>query len=158
MKKIISLALVLTFATISFAQTANENLWIGKYAHENDVGKEYFMLEVFRDGDKLKGRYKETVSDQTTAKFTLSIEIKGNTASFYVAECLPLSKSEKDDGGNNNCGGDYGHPYAAGAVILKLKRVSKGKTVSVKTLFAKYADMFAGELYFEKTKKFYDSF
>ena len=157
MKKIMSLALVFIFSISSFAQTTNEDVWIGKYAHENDVGKEYFMLEIFRDSDKIKGRYKETVSAQTSNKFTVNVAITGNIASFYLAECLPLNNAEKDDGGRNDCGGEGG--YQKGDLILKLKRVVKGNKVTFNTIGGKLTEAgFAGEIDFVKTKKFYYSF
>ena len=158
MKKIISLALILTFTTITFGQTSAENLWIGKYHHENDIGKEYFMLEIFRDGNKLKGRYKETVTAQTSNKFTLNITVKGNIASFFVDECLPFTKAEEDEGDINGCG-SRADGFQLGALILKAKRVTKGKEISFKALGGTLVDAgFAGELNFVKTKKFYYSF
>ncbi len=158
MKIIISLALILTFTTITFGQTSAENLWIGKYHHENDIGKEYFMLEIFRDGDKIKGRYKETVTAQTSNKFTLNITVKGNIASFFVDECLPFTKAEEDEGGRNGCGSKPDGTQL-GALFLKAKRITKGKSISIKALGGTIADAgYAGEIEFVKTKKFYYSF
>ncbi len=154
MKKIITLALILTFATITFGQTSAENLWIGKYHHENDIGKEYFMLEIFRDGETIKAKYKETITAQTTGKFLMNVVIKANTASFVFAECLTLSKDEADNNGINSC-----DDYESGDLILKIRRITKGNKVSFEQLGGKLTEKgFAGEINFVKTKKFYYSF
>lgn len=158
MKQLIGLLFIFAFSVISFGQTTNNNVWIGKYAHTNDAGKEYFMLEIFRDGDKIKGKYKEMISDQTTNKFTVNITVKGDSASFFADECLPLTKAEENDGGINNCGEDGG--YKKGDLVLKLKRIAKGSKATISTIGGLIPDsgMFAGKIDFVKTNKFYELF
>jgi hypothetical protein len=153
MKFILGVVLIATFSLVSFAQTANEKVWIGYYAHENDVGKEYFMLSIADGGDGLIAEYKETISAQTTNRFSLDVEIKGSVASFYLGQCLPLTDEEKAEGGRNDCGTDDG--YKPGDLILKLKRVVKGKKVNFVATGGKLTEAgFAGELDFVRTKRF----
>lgn len=151
------IVILLGVAATAFAQSSDPKVWVGKYAHSNDIGKEYFMLEIFRDGNKLKGRYKETITAQTTNKLSLDITVKGNIASFYLADCLPLSKTERGEAGRNSCGEEGG--YKHGDLILKVQKNTKGKRVSFKALGGKLTEAgFAGELDFVRVGKFFDIF
>jgi hypothetical protein len=152
MKKIFCIAILLAASANVFPQSG-VNLWIGKYHHQNDIGEEYFMLEVFQDGDSLKGRYREIISAQTTSKFKVDIKVAGSTASFYLAGCLPLSQAEKNDGGRNDC--VDGGLYTEGDLMLKLRRSIRGKKAIYTTTGGKLTEVgFAGELDFVKTAKF----
>lgn len=157
MVKFFGFILVLLSAAFTWAQTSSDQQWIGKYAHANDFGKEYFMLEIYRDGQTIKGKYKETVTAQTTNKFSLTVSIKGNVASFLLADCLPLSKAEEEDAGRNSCGETGG--YKSGDLILKLRRTVRGNKVTFTTVGGKLTTAgFAGEVDFARTKKFLGTF
>lgn len=78
-----------------------EEYWLGKYEYCEMWCKANSQLIIKRQGDKLIGAFRRLDSATVMEKFSITVEVQGNTASLYFKECLPLVDDEV--GSENFC-------------------------------------------------------
>lgn len=129
---------------------ADENFWIGKFEFEYNGGYQLEQLEVQRSGDKLAAKYRNEVTSQVYDKFSLTVEVKGNTASFYYDKCLPFAKDEEGIEGDLPCNKTT---YQKGDLMFKLQRIIQRNNKSV---IKRFPEKCQDAENLERVKKFFE--
>lgn len=122
----------------SFVKAQGNRAWIGKFEH-HDGYQEEETLVVKEQNAKTTAIFRELNTDQLWTYFSLTVEINGDTASFFYDKCLPKKgdpKYEEGVEGSYPCSED---PYKTGDLMFRLVK-SVGKNGRVKILT--YAEKF----------------
>ena len=146
-RALLMLPLALSFPAFTFAQappktatkierSPDEDFWIGKFEFIYRGGYQDTQLEVRRNGAKLEAKFRDEVSAQIYDKFTLTVEVNGNTASFFYDKCLPLAKDEE---GLEPLPCDK-TDYKKGDLMFKLQRsIGRNKKSVIKAFSEKFS-------------------
>jgi hypothetical protein len=134
----------------NFGEAQSESFWPGKYEQEDGGGKEIEQLVVRQTGDKLVAVYRSVVTAQLWQFYSLTVEIKGNTALFYYDRCLPKEGDKDYDGSYDPypCSKDTNKK---GDLMFKfVKSVAKNKKIIILTYDMRNDSLSKGKVRFKR--------